>query len=296
MTTMTQIPNSEKLIANASESLDIGQTSGSMKISIPFLAEYIMVQNDTIATLYIEIGETFQKSNNSQIFTPGKYISLPIVQPTQKLSVFWESNTPIGADSNLVQFMFSNVTIPLSGGNYGSTSTSQDVEVMNTVTTQFASTPNVNVLTLPENPLEVAISNPLPEGTNNIGKFDINSLPAVQTEANTADVLTVASAAITATTTSADIDVSKLTELALDVNLTAFGGADNTYQLIVNRKGLDGVYYPLYTGTTITNTIQAISVSLGHPNNQSLGNIIQVVETIGGTTPSITRSMSIIGK
>lgn len=314
MTTTTQIPNSQKQLVNTSITLDIGKTSGSFEISIPFVAEYMLVMNDSGATLSVNIGNVFQSSNDAQLFTPGKYISLPLIQPTQKLTVFWNSDAVLSDVDNLVQFYFSNVTIPLSGGDYGGASTSQDVTVMNTVTTQFAATPSVNVQSLPENPLEVAINGALPsgtnniglvdvntlpslpQGTNNIGQVDINTLPTVQTESTTAEVLTVPSAAIISTTTSADLDVSKLTELALDVNLTAFAESDNTYQLTVNRKGLDGVYYPIYTGSTITNTIQPVSISLGHPNNQSLGNMIQIVETIGGTTPSITRSMSVIGK
>lgn len=110
-------------------------------------------------------------------------------------------------------------------------------------------------------------------------------------------ILNVASAAITTTTTSADLSVGDLTELAVDVNITALAGTSPSYTLQINRKGLDGVYYPIYTGSAQTAAGKiSLNVGVGASTNVAFGNTIQVVETIAGTTPSITRSVSVIGK
>jgi hypothetical protein len=122
-------------------------------------------------------------------------------------------------------------------------------------------------------------------------------ISTVYSQANVENVLSVSSAAITTTTTSADLQVGACEELAIDVNISAVAGTSPTYTLQINRKGLDGVYYPIYTGTAQT-AAGKISLSLGSgaSTNVAFGNVIQIVETIGGTTPSITRSISVIGK
>lgn len=120
---------------------------------------------------------------------------------------------------------------------------------------------------------------------------------AVTVESKPVNVLNTTSAAIATTATSADLDVGKYKELAIDVNVSAITGTTPTYTLSVNRKGADGVYYPIYTGAAITVAGKVtISLGVGASTNVAFGNTIQVVETIGGTTPSVTRSVSVIGK
>lgn len=167
MTTTTVVPN--KRLTNSPIYLPVGQTSGSFKIAIPFMAEYIMILNDTVATIAVCIGDQSSQGPEAQLWTPGKYISMPLIQETQKLTVFWTSQQPIPADNNLLQFYFSNVTIPLQGGSYGTASESQNVDVMNTVTVQFGATQNVNVSTMPS----------IPGGTSNIGRVNIDQMPSI---------------------------------------------------------------------------------------------------------------------
>lgn len=114
---------------------------------------------------------------------------------------------------------------------------------------------------------------------------------------NGTTVLNTASTPITTTTTSVDLVVGTFRELAIDVNISAVSGTSPSYTFSINRKGVDNVYYPIYTGTAQT-AIGKISLSLGvgAETNKSFGNTIQIVETISGTTPSFTRSISIIGK
>ncbi len=119
----------------------------------------------------------------------------------------------------------------------------------------------------------------------------------LQTKVFPETVLNDASVAITTTATSADIQVGTYKELALDVNISAVSGTSPTYLLTINRKGADGVYYSIYTGTPVSASGKiSLSLGVGAEINKSFGNIIQIVETIGGTTPSFTRSLSLIGK
>jgi len=135
----------------------------------------------------------------------------------------------------------------------------------------------------------IQINAALPAGTNNIGIVSAQSL--VGTALNTAP------AAITVTTTSADLTTGAYKELAIDINISAITGTTPSYTLGINRKGADGVYYPIYTGTAQTAVGKvSISLGIGASTNTAFGSTIQVVETVAGTTPSVTRSVSIIGK
>lgn len=203
MTTTTIV--NEKMLINSPVYLTPGQTSGSFKMSIPFPAAYILVLNDTEATIAVCIGEQASQPPDAQIWSPGAYISMPLIEATQKVTVFWTSQSAIAIDNNLVQFYFSNITIPIQGGSFGSTSASSNVDVMNTVTTQFAAAQDVNVETMPiltatdgtnthqlqtdtEGNLKVNLVNSvpsnvqitafdteLPEGTNNIGSVIVQA-------------------------------------------------------------------------------------------------------------------------
>ena len=119
----------------------------------------------------------------------------------------------------------------------------------------------------------------------------------VNTKALAETVLTVASAAITVSTTSASLNVGSLVELAIDVNISAITGTSPTYQLIIDRQGADGVWYPIYTGTSIT-AVGVVSLNVGRslPTNVAFGSTIRLREVVGGTTPSVTRSVSVVGK
>lgn len=134
-----------------------------------------------------------------------------------------------------------------------------------------------------------SITSSLPSGINNIGIVNTQSLSGI--------VLNVASTAITANTISANLSVGNYKELAIDVNISAITGTSPTYQLMVDRLGADGVWYNIYTGTSITAIgVISINVGVGASTNVSFGSTIRVNEIVGGTTPSVTRSMSIIGK
>lgn len=105
------------------------------------------------------------------------------------------------------------------------------------------------------------------------------------------------SAAVTAAGNSGDLPVDSFSELAVDVNISAVGGTSPTLQFIMERKGNDGIYYAIYTSASL-NAVQTLSVSLGAGMGQSVsfGTVARLRWVTGGTTPSFTFSVSIIGK
>jgi len=112
-----------------------------------------------------------------------------------------------------------------------------------------------------------------------------------------ANVYARASAAATTNGNSGDLPVDSFSELALDINISAVSGTTPTIQFFVDRKGNDGIYYVIYTGSSINST-QSITTSFGAGMTQSVsfGTTVRLRWTIGGTTPSFTFSASIIGK
>jgi hypothetical protein len=134
-----------------------------------------------------------------------------------------------------------------------------------------------------------SIASSLPAGTNNIGVVNTQTLSGI--------VLNVASASIIVTTTSANLTVGIYKELAIDVNISVVTGTTPTYQIFIDRLGADGIYYNIYTGTSIVAVgVVSITVGVGASTNVGFGNVIRVREVVGGGTPSFTRSASIIGK
>ncbi len=94
-----------------------------------------------------------------------------------------------------------------------------------------------------------------------------------------------------------DQNVRYYKEITLDVNITAVSGTSPTYAISVERKGVDGIYYPIYTSTNQTSSGKlSTTIGVGAEVNKGFGDIIRIVETIGGTAPSFTRSISIKGK
>jgi hypothetical protein len=127
--------------------------------------------------------------------------------------------------------------------------------------------------------------------------FIMGYKPTVNAQRQAVNVVATASGAITATPTANVYFVGNLTELAVDINVSAVAGTSPTYTLKIERQGADGIYYVVNTGTAITATgAQSTEIGVGATINKAFGAYIRVTETIGGTTPSVTRSLSIVGK
>lgn len=109
-------------------------------------------------------------------------------------------------------------------------------------------------------------------------------------------VLNSAGAAFTTSSDAGDLDVSKYRRIAVDINITAVSGTSPTIQFFIDRKDANGIYYNIWSSSSINATGQT-SVSIGPFTaiSQSLGSVVKLRWTITGTSPSFTFSASVIG-
>ena len=85
--------------------------------------------------------------------------------------------------------------------------------------------------------------------------------------------------------------------LAVDVNVTAASGTSPTLQLVLERQGADGIWYAVWSPTSITAVGTAsTSVGPGCATAASLTGAIRLRWVVGGTTPSFTFSASIVAR
>lgn len=107
------------------------------------------------------------------------------------------------------------------------------------------------------------------------------------------------SQAYTATGNSGDIQVAgpligATDELAFDANVSAVSGTTPSLTLSIQRKGADGNYYTIWTGTALTAAgPQSASIGKGQATNADFDAIVRIVWTISGTTPSFTMTLSL---
>lgn len=96
---------------------------------------------------------------------------------------------------------------------------------------------------------------------------------------------------------SGDIAVDTFDQLAIDINISAVSGTTPSATFTWNRKGSDGVYYPIWTSSaqTAAGKVSA-SIGMGGPTNHSIGQTGRLDWAITGTTPSFTFTASVIGK
>lgn len=133
--------------------------------------------------------------------------------------------------------------------------------------------------------------------TSTVTDGNSNTSAAVAVGWFTSNVYARASAAATTSGNSGDLAVDSFSELALDINITAVSGTTPTIQFIMERKGNDNNYYQIYASSSL-NSAQAVSTSLGAgmATSVSFGTTARLRWVIGGTTPSFTFSVSLIGK
>jgi hypothetical protein len=102
---------------------------------------------------------------------------------------------------------------------------------------------------------------------------------------------------ITASGSSGPLNVGPLTTLACDVNVVTVAGTSPTLSLVVERQGADGGWYPMWTPAAITAAgITSTSIGPGCATNQVVPATIRFRWTLGGTSPSFTYSVSIVGR
>lgn len=99
----------------------------------------------------------------------------------------------------------------------------------------------------------------------------------------------------------ADLAVGAYDELAVDVNFTVNSGTPSV-TFTLSRKGADGTtYYPIYTTSAITTSGKtSLHVGPGMSGTGavpvSFGGILQISWTIGGTSPNVNFTLSVVGK
>ena len=124
----------------------------------------------------------------------------------------------------------------------------------------------------------------------------VTPLPVALTVAAAA-VANVASAAYTASGSTGDLAVGRLTMLADDVNVTAASGSSPSCAFVLERKGADGIYYPLAAPAALSAAGQiSLSVGEGLTTAAALGSTVRLRWAITGGTPSFTFSVSVVGK
>lgn len=105
---------------------------------------------------------------------------------------------------------------------------------------------------------------------------------------------------ISANGNSGDLSIAGADEVVLLVNISAQAGTSPGIQLILELKGPDGIYYPIYTGTSITATgAQApVFIGPGLPTNVILAtDLCRLRWVIAGTSsPSVTASVSLMAR
>lgn len=102
---------------------------------------------------------------------------------------------------------------------------------------------------------------------------------------------------ITANGNSGDLAVAGLKYAVLTVDATAVSGTTPTLDVYLDRKGPDGNYLAIAHLTQITSVEdEEASVGPGLTNTEMLGETVRIRWVVGGTTPSFTASISLVGE
>lgn len=94
-----------------------------------------------------------------------------------------------------------------------------------------------------------------------------------------------------------DLDVLRCAQIAVDINVSAMSGTTPTIQFFVDRKDANGLYFNLWASNMISAAGQT-STTIGSFAliKQSLGGIVKLRYVLTGTSPSVTFSVSVIGR
>lgn len=123
--------------------------------------------------------------------------------------------------------------------------------------------------------------------------------PGVAGARYTRTVFTQASQAFTTTFTLGPFDVSDLSTVALDVNVSAVGGTGPSLTITLQRQNPQNAaeFSTIATSSAITATgNQQLEAGTATSNNKSIGAKLQAVFTISGTGPSFTLDAGMTGK
>lgn len=92
------------------------------------------------------------------------------------------------------------------------------------------------------------------------------------------------------TTYTVDVEAGDVAKTVLDVDLTSLTGVSATFTLTLARKDANGVFHTIYNPAALTAAGKLTST------NDVLTDTLRVTVTLGGTTPSATFTVSLIGR
>ena len=126
--------------------------------------------------------------------------------------------------------------------------------------------------------------------------FDEKGRPIQVAVATVSEFTLHPSAAAIETVTGDDVDVTLLQAANFYLDVTAVSGTSPTLDVKIQEKDpVSGKYFDLLTFTQVT-VISSQRKSFGRGAGEFLGKTIRYVATIGGTGPSFTFSLSMVGK
>ena len=106
----------------------------------------------------------------------------------------------------------------------------------------------------------------------------------------------VATAAVTSTATSSAIDLLEYDgDVMLILDSAAGGGSSPTLDIKLTECATTGGTYTDLSGATFTQVVDAASMQTLTINKDSSKRFIKIVQTIGGSSPTFTFSINLIG-
>ena len=106
----------------------------------------------------------------------------------------------------------------------------------------------------------------------------------------------VATAAVTSTATSSAIDLLEYDgDVLLILDSAAGGGSSPTLDIKLTECDTTGGTYTDLSGATFTQVVDAASMQTLAINKDSSKRFIRIVQTIGGSSPTFTFSINLIG-
>jgi len=106
----------------------------------------------------------------------------------------------------------------------------------------------------------------------------------------------VATAAVTSTATSSAIDLLEYDgDVLLILDSAAGGGSSPTLDIKLTECATTGGTYTDLSGATFTQVVGAASMQTLTINKDSSERFIKIVQTIGGSSPTFTFSINLIG-
>lgn len=108
------------------------------------------------------------------------------------------------------------------------------------------------------------------------------------------NLLVFASGSIAANGNSADLNTYDADSLDFHMNITVAAGGIGTLQMLLEVKGLDGIYYQIYDSTALGVTATSKSIGAGLELAKTFGDLVRLRWVIA--SGGVTASYGLIGR